>query len=52
MSPVVVFDTNILFSAIGWRGRQYECLEYARNGPRRFGPLPFLSATNCAAVTT
>jgi uncharacterized protein len=30
--PVVVFDTNILFSAIGWRGRPYECLERARSG--------------------
>jgi PIN domain-containing protein len=30
--PVVVFDTNILFSAIGWRGRPYECLEHARSG--------------------
>jgi putative PIN family toxin of toxin-antitoxin system len=30
--PVVVFDTNILFSAIGWRGRPYACLERARNG--------------------
>lgn len=32
MPPVVVFDTNILFSALGWRGRPYECLEHARNG--------------------
>ncbi len=32
MPPVVVFDTNILFSAIGWRGRPHECLEYARSG--------------------
>lgn len=32
MPPVVVFDTNILFSAIGWRGRPYECLEHARSG--------------------
>jgi putative PIN family toxin of toxin-antitoxin system len=30
--PVVVFDTNILFSAIGWRGRAYECIEQARLG--------------------
>lgn len=30
MPPIVVFDTNILFSAIGWRGRPYECIEYAR----------------------
>src|SRR5438874_10527445 len=32
MPPIVVFDTNILFSAIGWRGRPYECLERARSG--------------------
>jgi putative PIN family toxin of toxin-antitoxin system len=32
MAPVVVFDTNILFSAIGWKGRPYECLERARLG--------------------
>ena len=32
MPPVVVFDTNIVFSAIGWRGRPYECLERARSG--------------------
>jgi hypothetical protein len=28
----VVFDTNVLFSATGWRGRPYECLELARRG--------------------
>lgn len=32
MPPIVVFDTNILFSALGWRGRPYECLEHARSG--------------------
>jgi uncharacterized protein len=32
MAPVVVFDTNILFSAIGWQGRPAACLEYARRG--------------------
>lgn len=32
MAPVVVFDTNILFSAIGWQGRPYACLERARLG--------------------
>jgi putative PIN family toxin of toxin-antitoxin system len=30
--PVVVFDTNILFSAIGWKGKPYQCLELARDG--------------------
>lgn len=28
----VVFDTNILFSALGWRGRPYACVELARSG--------------------
>lgn len=32
MSLVVVFDTNILFSAVGWRGRPYRCVELAREG--------------------
>ncbi|MCH8294559.1 putative toxin-antitoxin system toxin component, PIN family [Candidatus Poribacteria bacterium] len=32
MQPVAVFDTNILFSAIGWRGRPYRCVELARQG--------------------
>ena len=32
MPPVVVYDTNILFSATGWRGIPYHCLELARQG--------------------
>jgi len=28
----VVFDTNILFSATGWRGHTYQCLDWARCG--------------------
>jgi uncharacterized protein len=32
MRQIVVFDTNILFSATGWRGRPYQCLELARSG--------------------
>jgi putative PIN family toxin of toxin-antitoxin system len=32
MVPVVVFDTNIFFSAIGWNGRPFACLERARLG--------------------
>lgn len=32
MSRVVVFDINILFSAIGWKGKPYECVELARAG--------------------
>jgi uncharacterized protein len=27
-----VFDTNIVLSAIGWKGKPFECLELARNG--------------------
>ena len=29
MRPVAVFDTNILFSGVGWQGKPYECLELA-----------------------
>jgi putative PIN family toxin of toxin-antitoxin system len=32
MAPIVVFDTNVIFSALGWRGRPFECLERARRG--------------------
>jgi putative PIN family toxin of toxin-antitoxin system len=28
----VVFDTNILFSAAGWRGSPFQCVEQARAG--------------------
>jgi putative PIN family toxin of toxin-antitoxin system len=28
----VVFDTNILFSATGWRGNPFQCVEVARAG--------------------
>lgn len=28
----VVFDTNILFSGVGWKGRPYSCLQLAREG--------------------
>jgi putative PIN family toxin of toxin-antitoxin system len=27
-----VFDTNVLFSAVGWRGKPYPCVELARQG--------------------
>jgi putative PIN family toxin of toxin-antitoxin system len=27
-----VFDTNILFSATGWRGKPFECVQRARSG--------------------
>jgi len=29
---LVVFDTNILFSAMGWKGSPYTCLQMAREG--------------------
>ena len=29
MHPIAVYDTNILFSATGWRGTPYRCLELA-----------------------
>lgn len=32
MPFTVVFDTNTLLSAIGWRGNPYHCLELARAG--------------------
>jgi putative PIN family toxin of toxin-antitoxin system len=30
--PRVVFDTNILFSAVGWCGSPYHCIQAARHG--------------------
>ncbi len=32
MALTVVFDTNILFSATGWRGNPFHCVEHARSG--------------------
>ena len=32
MQPIVVYDTNILLSGVGWRGSPYRCLERARQG--------------------
>ena len=32
MPVTVVFDTNILFSATGWRGHPHQCVELARTG--------------------
>jgi putative PIN family toxin of toxin-antitoxin system len=32
MRAVAVFDTNILFSGVGWKGKPFECLELARAG--------------------
>ena len=31
-APRVVFDTNILFSAIGWLGNPHQCVQAARQG--------------------
>jgi putative PIN family toxin of toxin-antitoxin system len=30
--PIVVFDTNVLLSGVGWKGRPFKCLELARSG--------------------
>ena len=30
MRFVAVFDTNVLLSAVGWRGKRFQCLELAR----------------------
>lgn len=32
MPQVAVFDTNVLFSGVGWKGKPYQCLELARTG--------------------
>lgn len=32
MPLIAVFDTNILFSATGWRGNPFQCVERARSG--------------------
>ena len=32
MALTVVLDTNILFSATGWRGNPFQCVEQARAG--------------------
>jgi len=32
MPHVAVFDTNVLFSGVGWKGKPHECLELARTG--------------------
>ena len=32
MAITVVFDTNILFSATGWRGNPFQCVERVRAG--------------------
>lgn len=32
MRSIVVFDTNVLLSGIGWRSKPFRCLELARSG--------------------
>lgn len=32
MKLVVVFDTSVLFSAIGWGGKPGQCVQFARDG--------------------
>ena len=32
MQPIAVYDTNILFSGLGWKGTPYRCIELARQG--------------------
>ncbi len=40
MAVAVVFDTNILFSATGWRGNPFHCVELARSGQVRAVTCP------------
>ena len=40
--PRVVFDTNILFSAVGWLGNPHRCVQAARQGKCR--------AVTCEAI--
>lgn len=30
MQPIAVYDTNILFSGLGWKNNPYRCIELAR----------------------
>ena len=32
MRPVAVFDTNVLYSWVGWQGKPNQCVELARTG--------------------
>ena len=32
MRKIAVFDTNVLFSGVAWRGKPFQCLELARAG--------------------
>jgi predicted nucleic acid-binding protein len=42
MPAVAVFDTNVLFSAVGWHGVPYQCVELARSGA--------VAAATCAEI--
>ena len=42
MPLTAVFDTNILFSATGWRGNPFQCVERARAGEFRVFTCPEL----------
>lgn len=42
MPVCVVFDTNILFSAAGWRGNPFHCVELARAGQ--------INAVGCSVI--
>src|SRR5438046_2130724 len=45
MRPIAVFDTNILFSAVGgWKGPPYRCVEAARAGETVFVTCPEILA--------
>lgn len=52
MAPVVVFDTNVLLSAIGWHGRPGECLDRARHGQVSGATSEALLDELCAKMTT
>jgi predicted nucleic acid-binding protein len=30
--PIAVFDTNVLFSGVAWKGKPFECVELACTG--------------------
>lgn len=32
MRPIAVFDTNVVFSGVAWKGKPFRCLELARAG--------------------
>src|SRR5437868_4850326 len=42
MAATVIFDTNILFSATGWRGHPFQCVALARDGK--------VQAVSCAHI--